>query len=488
MEAINELKRYVGFTEADAERLRALLPWVEPELQGMVDRFYAAILSEETTRAVLRDEAQVGRLKGTLKQWIRELLSGPHDLEYWGRRKRIGRAHVRVGLPNRYIFSAMSLLRQDLLAIAFRSAEGRELLDLCESIGRITDLELAAMSGSYLEAHEERELRGLQDLIVRNLPVTILCLDDRGAVTAATRPGASLFQGGVGQHIADFLPAEFIEASNLRARILRALESGEPEYAPRVLVGSGLGQRRFRLGVVPLRHPLVRVLVHVEDMTDVTRTEIRLQQAEALARIGALSANMAHEIRNPLTAISTTLQVISGSLDGDDPRRGVLAMVETQIQRLNRLVSDLLAYARPAQVRMQSVDLEALAREGAAISGVAAELDVVDASRAMADPQMVQQILINLLINARDAGGAVRLRVGPGARLVVSDDGPGIDPEVAETLFEPFVTTKSKGTGLGLAISLKLAESMGGALYLESEPGRGAAFTLELLGDDQSSS
>lgn len=484
MESIDDLKKYVGFCEADAERLRRLLPLVEPELQGMVDRFYQAILSDPTTRAVLRDEAQVERLKGTLKRWIREMLSGPHDQIYWERRKRIGRTHVRVGLPNRYIFTAMSLLRHDLVDIAFRHTPREEQLAVCESVGRITDLELAAMSGSYLEAHEERELRSLQDIIVRNLPVTILCLDGRGQVTAATRPGASLFEGGVGQHVADFLPGEFIEAAGLEERIARALESGEAEYAPRVLVGSGLSQRRFRLGVVPLEHPLVRVLVHVEDMTDVTRAEVRLQQAESLARIGALSANMAHEIRNPLTAISTTLQIISSSLAADDPRRNVLAMVETQIQRLNRLVSDLLAYARPTQVRMQSVSLERLARESAALSGVQVELEVVESLRAMADPQMVQQILINLLINARDAGGEVRLRVGPGARLAVIDDGPGIDPEVAESLFEPFVTTKARGTGLGLAISLKLAESMGGALGLESEPGEGAAFTLELLQDD----
>jgi signal transduction histidine kinase len=211
---------------------------------------------------------------------------------------------------------------------------------------------------------------------------------------------------------------------------------------------------------------------------DAVQAESRALQSEALARIGSLAANVAHEIRNPLTAISATLQVIGASLDASDRRKPILTKVQEQVLRLDRLVSDLLGYARPVEPQSRRVGLGSVVREALAQAGVPARLLEAESVEVVADPQLVQQIIVNLLQNARDAAGGegqIEVRVGPGPAIEIADDGPGVSVEVTAKLFEPFVTTKMRGTGLGLAISRKLAESMGGALAWDPRRGQGCA-------------
>ncbi len=483
----SELLAYVRFGEADAARLRALLPIVQPRLAWLTDNFYAAVRRSPGASAILHDPAQVERLKMTLQRWIVEMLTGPYDREYHARRLRIGVVHVRVKLPEHYVFAAMNLLRQDLCEIAHRSLPADAAWETCTALVRITDVELSIMSAAYLDAHEEQRLRSLQHLIVENLPVTVLCLDEAGRVTAATRPSARLFggQAQLGRHYQAFLPAELIEAADLPTHVGQALSVGNEVSVPRAVLGTGAEERHFRITLVPLEHPLARLLIHVEELTDVVQTEARLQQSEHLARIGSLAANIAHEIRNPLAAISATLQVIGGSLAADDRRKPVLAKVQDQVFRLDRLVTDLLGYARPAVARLSSARLSELAAEALAQSGVHATLVGRSDLAVLADTQYVNQILVNLLQNARDAAGErpIRVILGQGPRVIVADDGEGVPPDVVARLFEPFVTTKTRGTGLGLAISRKLAESMGGRLTLEQKGhpgGCGAVFSLQL--------
>lgn len=484
-----EMLAYIGFGPTDAARLLALRPSVRPQMRQIVDHFYDAVLRFPGARSVLANDQQIERLRLSLSHFIEELLTGPHDNEYWVKRRRIGAVHVRVGLPERYVFTAMNLMRQDLCAIAAQALPEAERMATCMSLHRIIDLELAVMSGAYHEAHEERQLRSMQDLIVRNLPVTVLCLDAEGRVTSATRPSTRLLgaTAEVGRHYQTFLPESLIEAADLHTQVGRALATGHEITIPRVVLGQRDGARNFRITLVPLEHELARLLIHIEELTDVVRAEQRVHQAEALARLGGLAAHMAHEIRNPLAAISATLQVITASMPEDDRRKGILGKVQEQVHRLDRLVSDLLGYARPVSLRLEAVLLPVVAREAIHASGVPAVLIVEAEERAQADAQQLQQALINLLQNARDAlhganlglEGRLRLRVAPGALLRVEDDGPGVSAEVLDRLFEPFVTTKTRGTGLGLAISKKIVAGMGGSLSLEG-CGPGAVFCVQL--------
>ncbi len=473
-----EIAAYVGFGPADSEALRELLPHANAHLPAIADRFYEAVLSNERAASVLQGPEQVERLKGTLSKWMLELLEGPHDGVYWARRRRIGHVHVKVGLPNRYVFGAMNVIRQELLALAKGSLPPDVLWEVCLAIQKVTDVELAVMSGAWMEAHEAQELAGLQAVIVENLPVTVLCLDDQLRVTSASAPPR-----GPAQSVRAYVEDAVIEAADLSGQLARALDTDRQVSLPRVETGDG---RIFRITILPLHHPLARLLVHLDETTDLVAVEARLKEAEHLATLGSLAANVAHEVRNPLAAISATLQVIVRSFAEDDRRRSILDKVQQNVHRLDRLVTDLLSYARPVELHTTELDLVTCAQEALANSHVQARIRVEEpVETGVADAFYLQQILVNLLQNARDAAGGeagVELIVGPGASLRVSDAGPGIAEEVAKKLFEPFVTTKTRGTGLGLAISRKLARGMGAELGLDTSHGElgGAVFRLSL--------
>ena len=466
-ESFREMQSYVGWTERDEDLLRALLPLAEAELPGIADRFYEQVLRHPAARNVFEDEAQVQRLKRTMQVWCRELLSGPWDEAYHRRRVRIGDRHVQVGLPSRFMFTAMNGLRQDLVDIAERIGEpGNET---CKAIGKATDIDLAVMCGTYMDTRQQDALQTLQDLIVQNMPVTVLCLDAGACVTSSTRLGA---QSALGRHVLDVLDAALLEQVDVMGAIDRVRASGNELTLPNVVVG----RRHFRLTLIPIEHHLATVLLHIEELTDVVDAQSRAAQAESLAQLGSLAANVAHEIRNPLAAISATLQVIGGSFDEKDRRAPVMGKVNDQVLRLDRLVNDLLGFARPTKIRRQVLDLAALAHEAIDASGVSVEVEVVEPTPVVGDHQYLVQVLVNLLQNARDAADMVTLRV-EGHRVTVQDDGPGVPASV--NLFEPFVTTKAKGTGLGLAICRKLCRAM--EAEVELAPGQPTRFVVSLL-------
>ncbi len=473
-----ELKRYVGFDRRDAELLANLHAAAGRRLDEVPQVFYDRLLQSDGARAVLQDRAQVERLKKTLRRWTDELLTGPHDEDYHARRCRIGEVHVRIGVPHRYINAAMSVVRTELCRIAREVVPPEDLWDTCIAVQKATDLDLAIMTASFMDIREEQELRNLRNLIVQHIPGSVIVLNAQREIAAASGspcPEAT----GLQAH----LPPGLAEICQIEALIDRRWNRPGTDELPHVRVPGPDGDRVFRVTLMTLEHPLARMLIHVEELTATARAEARARQAEALARIGTLAANVAHEIRNPLAAIASTLQVLAATLDLDPRRRAIMEKVHGQVLRLDRLVSDLLGFARTAEPRLGRTDLAVAAREALQQSAVPTELEVLRPAPAMADGQMVVQILVNLLQNAADAAGpegTIRLRVGPGSTLEVEDDGPGIPPDQRERVFEPFVTTKAAGTGLGLAICRRLASAMDGNLTVEEGSAGGALFRLVL--------
>ncbi len=487
MSPFDEMKSWIGFGPADEQRLRALLPFVRPRLRALSDVFYARILAHPGAAAVLKDAAQVERLRVTLQRWTEELLAGPWDHAYFQRRERIGRVHAEVGLPSRYMFTAMSVYRHELSQIAYSSLPAGEVYETCRTLERVTDMDLAIMTGTYVEGREAHQIATLQDLIVSHMPVTVLLIDEFGGVSAATRPGTRLFGDGevVGRPYLEALPPEVVEAADLPARLERALTTGREVTVPRVDVTIDGQERNFRLSIVPLDHPRARALLHVEELTEALDTEGRLLRAESLAQLGALSAAVAHELRNPLAGISGAIQVIARSLAVDDRRKPVMEKVEQQVRRLDALVTDLLAFSRPSEPRISTVRLDEVTRTVVELvqrDHPLVSLRATGMGLARADPNLVHQILLNLVLNAvqaLDGPGRVEVLLSDG-HVVVNDDGAGIAPENLDRIFQPFFTTRTRGTGLGLAISRKAAVSMGGRLILGQGPLPGAAFVLEL--------
>jgi signal transduction histidine kinase len=458
--------------------------------------FHDDVMGTEGEHLLYRDAEDTQHFRALLRAWPSELLRGPHDDAYWERRQDIARRYAQLGLPHWQIFSAAARLSDSLTEVVFGAQANGTLTprDACaclQALNRAMSLEQAVFNITYHRTREARKLRTLQDVIVTNMPVTVLCLDADGEVMAATRPSARLFgdQARAGQRFDAFLPPALVEAADLPSHIGRALATRSEVTIQRIQLGHPPNLRYLRINIVPLEHPLAHVLLHVEELTDVLEAEARAQQAESLARIGALAANVAHEIRNPLAAISLTLQVIARSFDEADRRRGIMDKVESQVHRLDRLVTDLLDYARPPEPELCPVDLVRAAEESVALSGTRATLLDRDPSTVMADQHLLQAALVNLLQNARDAAGehgVVEIRVGPGPQVAVVDDGPGIAPEIRPRLFSPFVTSKARGTGLGLAISRKLVESQHGTLELADKAlhmhgqGPGACFVIKL--------
>lgn len=217
----------------------------------------------------------------------------------------------------------------------------------------------------------------------------------------------------------------------------------------------------------------------------------RMLRLEKLAVLGEFATRIAHEVRNPLAAIKTTVQALARR-EQDGKRLLLLADVEHEIDRVARVVSELLDFGRPRPPTPAAVPVrEVFARVAAVVASEAERCGVAvsaaeDADLVLwADRDQLQQILLNLVLNAlhaTQAGGAVVLRArraGGQALLEVSDTGCGIAPELLARVTEPFVTTKAKGMGLGLAISRQLAELNGGRLAIDSVAGRGTLVHLE---------
>jgi signal transduction histidine kinase len=494
---IEEMTAYVRFHDEDRRALGRLWAVLEHDLPPFVDAFYERLLSFPGTAGVFRDDAQVERLKGTMQVWVRELLNGPWDEAYYERRTRIGSRHVAVGLAHRYMFTAMSGIRDHLCDLAHQHFDRGEARAMCAAVGRVTTLDLAIMTGTYMSVREAEQLAVLQSLIVGNLPSHVLLVDHGGLVTASTRPGLRLLDATdvtVGRPWFDSLPAALLKAAALPEVVARALQSRNEVRLVRVDVALDGRMRSFAINVVPLDHPVAAFLLHVDELTATVDAEQRARQAEALAQIGALSAGVAHELRNPLAGISGAIQVIAGSLDDGDRRRAIMDKVLGQITRLNRMVSDLLAFARPREVALGPVDLAEQAESVADVlrSGhPGAVVTVAGQGAAWADADHVHRVLLNLAENglqAQGGEGRVHFEVRPGT-VCVADDGPGVPVDVAERVFEPFFTTRTQGTGLGLAICRSSAEAMGGRLVLErTGPLRGACFRLCLRTSEQEDS
>jgi PAS domain S-box-containing protein len=232
----------------------------------------------------------------------------------------------------------------------------------------------------------------------------------------------------------------------------------------------------------------------LEDISEEKSFQEQMQRADRLAAVGGLAAGIAHEINNALTAIFG--QTTSETPRSADDLQGALARVDAQARRIADIVQGVLGFARPRPPHPVAVDLSQL-------TGTTIDLVRHDLSRqnvrletafdpelppAQADPQQLQQVLLNLFTNAIQAmtGGAdnwLRVEVrGEGDQLAVrvTDSGPGIAADVLPRIFDPFFSTKAEGSGLGLSVSYAIARAHGGDLRVESEVGRGSTFTLLL--------
>ncbi len=218
------------------------------------------------------------------------------------------------------------------------------------------------------------------------------------------------------------------------------------------------------------------------------------QQAQHLAALGAMAATLAHEIRNPLGAMKGLTQVAQEQLPESHESQAHMNTVVAEAERLERLVTDLLQFARPqeteiAEFRMLTAVEQAREMLGPDLEakGVEVRIGTAEPCRICSDHDGVRQVLLNVLLNAIEASPEegvvnVRLKQGTagGVSVLVEDTGPGLEGKDPEELFEPFVTGKVRGSGLGLAVSRRIIERLGGSVSLLDRPEGGASCTITL--------
>ena len=225
----------------------------------------------------------------------------------------------------------------------------------------------------------------------------------------------------------------------------------------------------------------------------------QMERVDRLASVGEMAAGIAHEIKNPLAAISGAITVLASDFAADDPRREIVGQVLDQIARLDKAATDLLYFGRPGKPSFDLVDANDLLKKTMFFVAQHPEAGKVnqvkeftrDLPPVRVDEKQLQQVFFNVIINAIQAmkggGGTLLLQTDlvtredrQYVRVLVGDTGPGIPAETLQKVFTPFFTTKTQGTGLGLAICRQLLEQQNGTIHIASRTGNGTRVSIEL--------
>jgi two-component system, NtrC family, sensor histidine kinase PilS len=342
-----------------------------------------------------------------------------------------------------------------------------------------------------------RDLQAFKDLVFQSVGTGLIALDRDHQVTAFNR-AAEEITGVVAPHaigqawsslIGAAIPLEPIEAvitANPRAStrheaVLRRPDgTSVPVRMTFSALRSGEGER---LGLISA----------CEDLSAIREMESRMRQADRLATVGRMAANIAHEIRNPLASLTGAIEVLTSPLTADDARERLSQIVARESERLNHIIKNFLEYARPAPLALATFDVAAAAEEVLLLLEHRASPGSLKVLREFApsipwavDAQQFRQILWNLCLNAVEAmpeGGELRVSVaarGETLEVAVSDTGDGIAAGDVAHVFEPFFSTKPEGTGLGLALVHRIVQDHGGEIDVRSSPGLGTTFTVTL--------
>jgi len=223
-----------------------------------------------------------------------------------------------------------------------------------------------------------------------------------------------------------------------------------------------------------------------------------LQHADRLSTLGELAAGIAHEIRNPLAAISGAIHVQTMEMAADDPNRKIMEEIQDEVKRLDNSLKSFLAYSRPAKPQFTHVPLDELIEKALTLCARSGQFSGIQLEQKFdqnippvyVDPFLMQQVLVNIIINALQAmNHQSQLKVQTAlidteqdrrVKITISDTGPGIPSDVLDKIFQPFFSTKSQGTGLGLAIANRIVEQHRGKISVQSAPGQGTTFAIEI--------
>ncbi|HUI05537.1 MAG TPA: protoglobin domain-containing protein [Verrucomicrobiae bacterium] len=500
---------FLGLTARDGELLRALRPLLDTHIVAIEDAFYDQLLSFPETAQLLQDHTTVERLKKLQRDYLLRITEGRFDDAYFADRVRIGQAHERVGLSPRwyllgyniYFKLIVPLIRQFYAADADRSHETILALE------KVFMLDASLAMEAYIASDRYRHLQQLES-IVNDSGDVIFSLDTDNRFRSWNRAAEHVFGWRadeiLGKPFKVLVPPELLRGGELD-RIDREVH-GEGHYHSETVRLAKDGRRVPVEVSVSLLHdpqgqPIGRSAI-LRDITERKRLEAEKLRVERLAVIGAMSARLAHEIRNPLSSITLNIDLVHDEVDvlsRDDTAaaneaRSLLRSIDSEVHRIQRVTEDYLQFARMPKPRRELVSLNEVLGQGLAFMEslfhatrvtLRTEFDPSLPS-IHADEGQLWQAILNLIRNALEAmpeGGTLSVstaRNGSSAVLAVSDTGKGMGLSEQEQIFKPFFSTKASGTGLGLPLTQQIVAEHGGSIRFESAPEKGTTFVIEL--------
>jgi two-component system, NtrC family, sensor histidine kinase PilS len=349
-------------------------------------------------------------------------------------------------------------------------------------------------------------LRALHERIVESIRSGVVTTDLEGRIYTLNAAAAEITgykeQGIRGESASIF----FGDLSERIAQSVRAIDAGEtvPRFEADCLTAEGL-RLRLGFGISPLfaeSGETTGMVITFQDLTEIRALEETSRRQDRLAAIGRMAASIAHEIRNPLAAMRGSIQMLKSEIDNERSQIELMEIILRESDRLNRIITDFLNYARPRALLRSTVDVGellhqtfTLLRHSPEVSERQVIAEDVPAAPLLADAdaEQLKQVFWNLARNGLQAmpdGGTLRAEMSRNSngrvRIAFSDTGRGMSPEQVEQLFEPFSSTTG-GTGLGLSIVYQIIRDHGGTINVRSLEGQGTTITVELPGETQES-
>lgn len=409
------------------------------------------------------------RLKGgIITPMIIGILYAPHLFIYFG--------EIDIAILNQFLeiimFTIVGVITGFLVESDFNK---KKLLEL--QIKRLTNL--------------ENYTRNILDSITN----VVIATDNDFNIQSINQEGSKLFGLSV-DNINKKLSSIFIDYKRIEQLITNAMEN--KAYSESIETSCRTSNNKIidvKLLVYPLRNIVNKiegVVIVLEDITELRKLENQVRRAEKLSAVGELASGVAHEIRNPMGIIKTISQTIHKEIEDKEIKEGI-AIIIHEIDRANKVIKELLDFAKPTIQQIKLYSLDQLIREILLITTKFAQQHKVNINynsledaKILLDPEKLKQALINIVFNGIQAmpeGGDLNISLkitGKWTEFVFEDNGIGIPQDKLEKVFEPFYTTKKHGTGLGLAITHRIIEEHKGHMEIESEVGKGTKIIIKL--------
>lgn len=330
------------------------------------------------------------------------------------------------------------------------------------------------------------------DALVKNMPIGLIALDDQGLIITCNQNAQEVLgvdcKEASGKYAADLLPAPL---QKILSQLPRSGGLLEQDIALLSADGKEQTWETLLAGLIDEGKPAGKILL-IRNVTQIRLLEKEVAKSRYLNSIGSLAAGVAHEIRNPLSSIKGFAVYFKEHLSGNKDDQHTADIMIQEVERLNRVVSQLIEFARPLELKRENVQMAALVQH--AVKLIAADAQKkqisieIEAAAEMppveVDSDKIKQVLLNIFLNSLAAlqdGGKLKIKLSSRANnleVIISDNGAGIEKMDLPRIYDPYFTSKPAGTGLGLAVVQKIMEAHGGNISLESVAGKGTEVFL----------